>query len=108
MYTKTSSAQVVEWRVNQHCYEHLRPRHQGTEVLEMVYSPFNHLMRLLTQEYFTEFSHRESFTLRIIHKFYWTLVFRSQVQPLHNTQNIRTQKKNEIYNLKIFWQWHQS
>ena len=74
MYTKTSSTQVVEWQVNQHCWDHLHPHHQGTEkVLEMVYSPFNHLMRLLTQEYFTEFSHWESFKLHIIHKFYWTL-----------------------------------
>ena len=32
-------------------------------VLEtLVYSPFNHLMQMLAQEYFTEFSHCESFT----------------------------------------------
>lgn len=33
-------------------------------VLEiLVYSPFNHMMQLLAQEYFTEFSHREGFKL---------------------------------------------
>jgi hypothetical protein len=52
---------------------HLCPRHHGTEkVLKTVYSQFDHPMRLLTQEYFTEFSHQESFKLCIIHILYWT------------------------------------
>jgi hypothetical protein len=41
-----------------------KPTFFGQSVLEtLVYSPFNHLMRLLAREYFTEFSQRESFKL---------------------------------------------
>jgi len=52
---------VAELRMNRRSENHLYFRHEGNETL--VRPPFNHLTRLLGQERFIEFSHRESFRL---------------------------------------------
>jgi hypothetical protein len=64
---QSHAVQAEEYTAQSRSSSHImmsKPTFFGPSVLEtLVYSPFNHLMRLVAREYFTEFSQRESFQL---------------------------------------------